>query len=115
MEEIETALKRIKDKKAPGLDGLNPEIVKRLWHVDKEVIPIVFNNCVRESIFPEAWKQGKLRPILKDIQKDPVSLGSYRPIALLSVVGKLLERVIANRIHNLYMEQELSNNKQFGI
>jgi len=39
MEEVETALKRAKDKKAPGLDGINPEIVKRLWHVDREVIP----------------------------------------------------------------------------
>jgi len=63
-------LKRVKDKKAPGLDGINPEIVKRLWNADRKVILVIFNNYVRESTFPETWKQGKLRPILKDIQKD---------------------------------------------
>jgi len=114
IEETEKALKRVKNKKAPGLDGINPGIVKKLWHADREVIMITFNNCLRGSSFPE-WKQGILRPILKNIQKDPALLGSYRPIALLPVMGKVFERIIADRIQTLYMEQELDNDKQFGF
>lgn len=115
VEEIEIAIKRIKNKKAPGMDGINPEIVKTLWKTDKDILLKLFNSCLKESSFPESWRQARLRPILKDIQKDPASVNSYRPIALLSVMGKLYERIIVNRIQNLYEEQGLSSNTQFGF
>jgi len=97
-EEIDSAIKRVKSNKAPGLNGLNPEIIKRLWRVDKEVLLILFNSCLRKSSFPGLWKQAELKPILKDIQKDSALIKSYRPIALLPVLGKLFERIIVNRV-----------------
>jgi len=97
-EETETAIQKIRNDKAPGLDGINLEIVKILWRVDKEIVLIILNNCLRKTTFPNSWKQAKLRPILKDIQKDPAQVQSYRPIALLPVMGKLFERIIVNRI-----------------
>jgi len=97
-DEIDGAIKIVRNKKAPGMDGVNPEIVKRLWYTDKEIILILFNNCLRNSSFPDQWRQGKLRPILKDVQSDPKQLGSYRPIALLPVIGKIFERIIVNSL-----------------
>jgi len=115
VEKVETALKRVRNKKAPGLDDVNSEIVKRLWYADREVIIIIFNNCLRNSSFHETWKQEKLRPILKDVQKDLAQFNSYRPIALLPVMGKVFERIIVNRIQDLYEDRELNNNKQFDF
>jgi len=96
-EEIKAVIKRTRNNKAPNLDGINPEIVKKLWRIDKEIVLILMNNCLRTSMFPDFWKQAVLRPILKNIQKDPAQIQSYRPIALLPVMGKLLERIIVNR------------------
>lgn len=76
---------------------------------------ILLNNCLRNSSFPEIWRQARLRSILKDIQKDPAMVSSYRPIALLPVLGKIFERIIANRIGDLYKAQGLSNDSQFGF
>jgi len=115
VDEIDGAIKRVRNKKAPGMDGVNPEIIKRLWHTDKEIISILFNNCLRNSSFPEQWRQGKLRPILKDVQSDPTQLGSYRPIALLPVIGKIFERIIVDRVQRLYEDKKLNNNRQFGF
>jgi len=114
-DEVDAAIMKVKNNKAPGLDGLNPEILKRLWRVDKEILLILFNNCLRKSSFPELWRQAKLKPILKDIQKDPALTKSYRPIALLPVLGKLFERIIVNRIQDLYVEQHLDNDTQYGF
>jgi len=72
-----------------------------LWRVDKEIVLILMNNCLRTSTFPDLWKQAVLRPILKDIQKDPAQIQSYRPIALPPVMEKLLERIIVNRVQSL--------------
>jgi ribonuclease HI len=44
-----------------------------------------------------AWKQGVICPILKP-GKDPTEVKSYRPITLLSCIGKLMERIIQKRI-----------------
>jgi len=67
------------------------------------------------SAFPDPWKQAKLRPILKDIQKNPANVKSYRPITLLSVIAKLYERIIVDRVENLYQEETLDNDLQFGF
>jgi len=101
--EIETAIKRVRNNKAPSLDGINPKIVKRLWRVDKEVVLILLNNYLRMSSFPDLWKQAKLRLILGDIQKDLAQIKSDRLITLLPVLGKLFEKIIVNRVQDLYI------------
>jgi len=114
-EEAEAAIKKVRNGKTPGLDDINSEIVERLWRVDKEIILILLNNCLRLSSFPDLWKQAMLRPILKDIQKYPAQIQSYRPIALVPVMGKVFERIIVNKIHGLYVERGLNNQVQFGL
>jgi len=114
-DEVDSTIKKMRNNKAPGLDGFNPEIIKQTWRLDREVVLILLNNCLRQSAFPEPWKQAKLKPILKDIQKDPAKVNSYRPIALLSVLAKLFERIVVNRIQSLYIEGNLESNLQFGF
>jgi len=88
--EIEIAIKRLKCNKAPGYDGFTGEIMKALWSNNKETLSSLFNRCLRDHEFPEAWKTASLRIILKNNKdKDRDKLNSYRPIALLSIMGKI--------------------------
>jgi len=76
---------------------------------------ILLNNYLRRSAFPGPWKQAKLRPILKDIQKDPTNVKSYKPIALLPVMAKMYERIIVDRVQDLYQAKDLDSDTQFGF
>ena len=58
----------------------------------KEPLTILFNRCLSEGIFPSIWKIAHVTPLRK---KGPENLcNNYRPIWLLSCVGKILERCV---------------------
>lgn len=93
IEEIYTAISSIKHSKAAGLDGLYPEFLHfigkriRLW------ILKLLNQIFKTSRLPPLMKKTIIIAILKP-NKDPDNPESYRPIALLSIMYKLLEKLI---------------------
>lgn len=115
LDEIQKSVKKCKRRKAPGPDGFQAELILHLVHADSSILYILFNNCMRNFIFPNAWKIADLRIILKDPLKSKQQLNSYRPIALLSVVGKIFERILIERIQYNYLNKNLENPKQFGF
>jgi hypothetical protein len=62
----------------------------------KKVLPIL-NLSWKRGIVPQIWKNAIIILVLKKC-KDPKDPNSYRPISLLSCLGKLLERIINNRL-----------------
>jgi len=57
----------------------------------------LYNRCLKEGCFPSEWKMANLVLIPKG-GKPGDSPSSYRPICLLDEAGKILERIIANRL-----------------
>lgn len=115
IQEINESIKKTKDKKAPGLDNLNPEIVKKVWQCDTKILQMIFNKCFENEAFPQQWKRANLVIFLKSLDRDPSNVGSYRPISLLSVVGKVYERIILNRLMAQYVNSNLASQNQFGF
>lgn len=112
--EIPTTVKNLKTNKAGGLDGVNVRLLKRLPVAAIHLLSLTFSMCVQNAYFPDAWKEAKTIPIQKP-GKDRRCVTSYRPIALLSCIGKLFERIIHKR---LYAEMEFLDcipNFQFGF
>jgi len=58
----------------------------------------LFNACLRHHYFPARWKSAEVAIIPKVGKKDRTSPRSWRPIALLSCLGKGLERLVAKRL-----------------
>lgn len=112
MEEVEAALVRFRAKRAPGLDGKRADIVRNVFAAVPDVMLALFNKCFSEGCFPKAWKEGNLVTFLKSPDKDPQDSGSYRPITLLPVIGKVLERIMVNRLAQVYQG---SSPTQFGF
>ena len=73
------------------------------------------NNCFIQRIFPQQWKESNLKIILKDENRDRTLLNSYRPISLLSVVGKIFEKIIVDRIQETYKNAGLGSPDEFGF
>ena len=114
-EEINTAINKFKNNKAPGPDNFKIEMVKELWRTKPTVILNLFNNCFEQECFPKLWKESRLKVVPKDEKRDRTLLSSYKPIALLSVVGKIYEKIIVERLQNTYKEQGFECPNQFGF
>ena len=74
---------------------------------------IIFNKSFQEGCFPEILKIAKVIPVHKgDVTTDP---GNYRPISLLSVFDKLLEKVMLNRLLQFLNKNDILYKYQFGF
>lgn len=101
--------------KAPGPDRVEVAAVKRAWEILPDVITTIMQRCILEGEFPTAWKRGRLCMIKKSAAKPDNEVASYRPICLLPVMGKVFEKVLANRVKYLYREQGLEAPNQYGF
>lgn len=82
-------------KTAPGMDGLTSVMIKWAWKSTSDEMTVMFGKCITEGIFPDHWKIGRLIVLPKGNGKPPSDPKAYRPITLLPILGKILERVIA--------------------
>jgi len=74
----------------------------------------LFNHLLRLGHFPTNWKTAKVIPIPKP-NKPHTDPNSYRPISLLSTLGKLFERIIAARLTSFVQQHQLIPYFQFGF
>ena len=97
MKELNDALGRLKQKKAPGPDGITNEMLRHLGPEAKKTMLAIFNDSWKSGLVPAQWKEAHIIPILKK-GKDKSDPKSYRPISLLSCIGKLMERIVNTRL-----------------
>ncbi|CAB0011020.1 unnamed protein product, partial [Nesidiocoris tenuis] len=98
MKQLKDAMDCFGRYKAPGLEGIDMAMVKEAPPRYHEELLAVFNRARETSEFPEQWKVASIKALLKSPERDPTKAGSYRPISLLSVQGKLLERLVLNSL-----------------
>lgn len=94
--EMNCALKSMSNGKSAGPDKTLPEFLKNLGNQAKGVLLKFLNKTWKDQI-PSQWRKATILPFLKK-GKDARSPTSYRPISLTSVLCKLVERIIANRL-----------------
>lgn len=90
----------MKSGKAAGVDGIFPEFIKSFGTRTKWWLLKFMKKILRTSNVPALLKKVNIMAVLKP-EKDPKDPESYRPIALLSVIYKLLERLIGTRADEL--------------
>lgn len=113
--ELDLALKTTKLRKAAGPDHMPPEIFKNVDKGNRVDLLTLFNLLLEKEIFQEAWKRAKLKVIRKSGNRDWSNTGSYRPISLLPVAGKIFERVLKQRL-SIYLEKNnLLSAHQYGF
>ena len=79
------------------------------------VIPlkIIFINCLRRGIFPDICKHANVVPVHKKNEKNVK--GNYRPISLLPIFGKILEKLIFDSLYSHLVSSKLLNPNQSGF
>jgi len=112
--EVRRKIFLLKPRASPGADGITSVLLRHLSKKALIFLTNIFNHLLRMSHFPSAWKRATVIPIPKP-NKPPSYPSSYRPISLLSIVSKLFERIIANRLVTYVSQQRLLPPEQFGF
>lgn len=113
-EEILEAGKRIGTSKAPGPDAIPNKALKTAVRNYPEMFAKVMGACLREGRFPKRWKRQHL-VLLPKPGKPPGVPSAYRPICLLDTAGKILERIILNRLIPFTEGDEGLSSNQYGF
>jgi hypothetical protein len=92
--EIEREIMALKTSKAVGPCSLPIKVLKILQNVTAKPLEILFNTSFSTGIVPENFKLARILPVFK--KGDHTNLNNYRPISLLSVFNKLLEKLMYN-------------------
>ena len=96
-DELLEMLLKLDATKASGPDGISNRMLKHTAHAIAPSLTKLFNLSIRTGQVPCDWKTSSVVPIPKSSGASD-SIANYRPISLLSVVSKLLERHISNSV-----------------
>lgn len=113
--EILAVLKNFNSKKSPGEDGITSDILLNAFRVFPRFFTTLYNKCLKSGTFPERWKRSVIVPIIKPGKEGSESVTKYRPISLLNISGKVLEKLMINRIEHHINSRNLLNTRQFGF
>ena len=113
--EVSECIKTMNPNRAPGHDALTSDICTAVINKYPDVMTSLFNRCLAIGHFPTSWKDARVRIIQKPGKDDYTSLTSFRPIGLLPVFGKLLEKLFIKRLTFAAQTSKTWNDRQFGF
>lgn len=113
-DEITRAVFSATPLKGPGPDTIPALVWQKLWPTVKNTVSRLFTALVECGIMPDQWKTARIIPLRKPQKEDYSVPGAYRPISLLSTLGKMLEAVMAQRLAYLSDTHSLLPYNHFG-
>jgi len=112
-EMISKKIKKMKDNKSPGVDGIPPKLLKEIVDQISTPLAIFFNLSLKEGIVPLEWKEANITPLFKKGSRNRTE--NYRPVSLTSVLCKLLETLIRDHMVKFLVKHKLINDSQHGF
>ncbi|GBP19899.1 Probable RNA-directed DNA polymerase from transposon BS [Eumeta japonica] len=113
-DEVSKHIKGLKIRKSPDRDTISSKALKCFPAPLVALLVAIFNACIQNCYFPTAWKEAVVIGIPKPGKPRDLP-ASYRPISLLSVLGKLFEKTLKTRLSNHIIGKGLIINEQFGF
>ena len=100
--------------KASGPDCIPAVILKNCEPEISYILAELFNKCLKESCFPDCWKVSSVVPVFKNVGERSTAKNCL-PVSLLSVVGKVFEKRVNNKIVDHLEKYDLCSNFQYGF
>ena len=108
-------IKSMKDNTSPGVDGIPPKLLQVMETVEQISLPLarVFNLSLKEGVVPFEWKEANIIALLKKGSRNKSE--NYRPVSLMSVICKLLERLIKDHVVDFLVTHKILKSSQHGF
>ena len=111
--EVENVVNKLKGKFSTGFDEIPEALVKHCSHYIAKPLTHLFNLSFKFGIFPDLMKKAKISPLFK--KGDKQDIRNYRPIAVLSVFSKILEKIMYNRLLCFLKKFNILTDEQNGF
>ena len=111
--EVYREIMNINVNKSSGIAAANSRVLKLAFKALTPVLTYIFNMSITTATFPIAWKNATVIPIPKAGDKSKV--GNYRPISLLPLPGKILEKIVNTQVGNNLENEDYFSERQHGF
>ena len=111
---VRKVITNLDSSKASGPDCIPVVVLNNCEPELSYVLAKLFNNCLKDSCFPDCWKVSSVVPVFKNVGERSTAK-NYRPVSLLSVVRKVFEKLINNRIVDHVEKCSLFSDFQYGF
>ena len=96
---VKKVITNLDSSKASGPDCIPVVVLKNCDPELSYILAKLFNMCMKESCFPDCWKVSSVVSVFKNVGERSTAK-NYHPVTLLSVVSKVFEKLVNNRIAN---------------
>ena len=94
---VKKFITNLDSSKASGPDCIPVVVLKNFEPELSYILAQLFNKCLKESCFPDCWKDSSVVPVFKNVGERSTAK-NYHPVSLLSVVSKVFEKLTNNGI-----------------
>ena len=110
---VEKKLLRLNTTKSQGRDQMHPRVLKELSSEISEILATLFNKSITAGYLPSEWKFAIVVPLFKKGSKKKAE--NYRPVSLTSVICKVLESILRDKIINHMDKNNMFVKHQHGF
>ena len=111
---VRTVIMNLDLSKASGPDCIPVVVLKNCEPELSYILAELFNKCLKESCFTDCWKVSSVVPVFKNVGERSTAK-NYRPVSLLSVVSKVFEKLVNNRLVDHLEKCGLFSDFQYGF
>ena len=109
-DEVSKIISELKNGKASDIPI---HVIKQSSKIVTPLLTVLYNECMKDGIFPDDLKIGRISPIYKKDNQE--LLENYRPVSTLAVFGKIFEKIIFNRLYSFFHSQNSLYENQYGF
>ena len=99
---------------ASGPDFIPVVVLKTCESELSYILAKLLNKCLKECCFPDCWKVSSVGPVFKNVGETSTAKNCC-PVSLLSVVSKVFEKIVNNRIVDHLKKWDLFSDLQYGF
>jgi len=113
IETVILTIKHLRETKSVGVDGIALRFLRDSLPAVAYYLTVIINTSLVTGEFPSLWKHGIITPVFKSGDKDEVN--NYRPITILPILSKVLEKIVADQLTTFLETHDLLSITQHGF